>query len=226
MGSGERRIWTQSVHPEPSPAILWVLSHVGKVPRPAGRNSPAAGAAKETLPSSPPHPSGLRPATYLPPKRKVCGRNVDPPLQRGANLAPSSASHSLGTFPPRGRFRVRLNERHTNLSAFPSSVTTFGRATFPPGKAFGRPQGSPLRRIWKWSRSFRRGQSQTGPPGFAPGALARQSQARKLNRNSNNFCKDRAQWPGGNLDQPLRFCAPEILHSLSGKRPPVMGDRG
>ena len=131
MGSGERRIWTRSVHPELSPAILWVLSHVGKVPRPAGRNPPAAGAAKETLPSSPPHPSGLRPATYLPPKRKVCGRNVDPPLQRGANLAPSSASHSLGTFPPRGRFRVRLNERHTNLSAFPSSVTTFGRASLP-----------------------------------------------------------------------------------------------
>ena len=104
---------------------------IGKVPRPAGRNPPAAGAAKETLPSSPPHPSGLRPATYLPPKRKVCGRNVDPPLQRGANLAPSSASHSLGTFPPRERFRVRLNERHTNLSAFPSSGTTEGRASLP-----------------------------------------------------------------------------------------------
>ena len=37
-----------------------------------------------------------------------------------------------------------------------------------------------------------------GAPGFAPGALAWQSQARQWNRNSENFCKPRAQWPGRN----------------------------
>ena len=51
-------------------------------------------------------------------------------------------------------------------------------------------------------------------------SLARQSQAQKMNRNGGNFCKPRAQWPGWNFDQPLKFCAPEILHSLSVARPP------
>ena len=40
-----------------------------------------------------------------------------------------------------------------------------------------------------------------------------------------NFCKLRAQWPGGNSDQPLRFCAPELLLNFSG-RAPVKGVRG
>ena len=43
------------------------------------------------------------------------------------------------------------------------------------------------------SRSPPRGRSQTGLPGFAPGALARQSQAQKLNRTSGNFCTPRAR---------------------------------
>ena len=30
------------------------------------------------------------------------------------------------------------------------------------------------------------------------------------------FHKPRAQWPGGNLDQPLRFCAPEIFCLVQG----------
>ena len=51
-------------------------------------------------------------------------------------------------------------------------------------------------------------------------ALARQSQARKGNRAGNNFCKPRAQWPGRDWYQPLRFCAPEILLRLSGTRLP------
>ena len=59
------------------------------------------------------------------------------------------------------------------------------------------------------------GRSETGPPGFAPGALARQSQAQKLNPTSGNFCTPRVQWPGRNLDPSLRFCAPEILFNLS-----------
>ncbi len=70
------------------------------------------------------------------------------------------------------------------------------------------------------SRSPPRGRSQTGPPGFAPGALARQSQAQKLNRTSGNFCTPRAQWPGGNSDPSLGFCAPKTLLNFSGGRPP------
>ena len=70
------------------------------------------------------------------------------------------------------------------------------------------------------SRSPPRGRSQTGLPGFAPGALARQSQAQKLNRTSGNFCTPRAQWPGGNSDPSLRFCAPKTLLNFSGGRPP------
>ena len=54
----------------------------------------------------------------------------------------------------------------------------------------------------------------------APGAMVRQSQAQGRNRTNYNFGKARAQWPGGNLDQPLRFCAPEILLILTGTRPP------
>ena len=51
-------------------------------------------------------------------------------------------------------------------------------------------------------------------------ALARQSQARKGNRTNNNSCKPRAQWPGRDWYQPLRFCAPEMLLRLSSTRPP------
>ena len=38
------------------------------------------------------------------------------------------------------------------------------------------------------------------PLGFAPGALAEKTQARKWSCTSGNFCKPRAQWPGGNLE--------------------------
>ena len=51
-------------------------------------------------------------------------------------------------------------------------------------------------------------------------ALARLNQARKGNRTGNNFCKPRAQWPGRDWYQPLRFCAPEMLLRLSSTRPP------
>ena len=63
------------------------------------------------------------------------------------------------------------------------------------------------------------------PPEFAPGALARQSQARERNRTSPNFCKPRPQWAGRNRRPPLRFCAPEGFFPPQGVTP-VMGDRG
>ena len=47
--------------------------------------------------------------------------------------------------------------------------------------------------------------------GFRPGALAGNIKARTLNCNSGNFCKPRAQWPGGNLDTHSNFHAPEGL---------------
>ena len=60
------------------------------------------------------------------------------------------------------------------------------------------------------------------PSSYTPGALARQTQAHKWDRTSGNFCKPRAQWPGGNLDQPLKFCAPEGHHPPKVVTP-VMG---
>ena len=38
-----------------------------------------------------------------------------------------------------------------------------------------------------------------------PGAFARQGQAQLWNRSSSNFCKPRAQWPGGNLNTHSNF---------------------
>ena len=69
------------------------------------------------------------------------------------------------------------------------------------------------------------GRSQTGPTGYAPGALAHQSQAQNWNRTDCNFCKLRAQWPGLNCGKPLRFCAPEGFCLAQGVTP-VMGVRG
>ena len=58
------------------------------------------------------------------------------------------------------------------------------------------------------------------PYGRKPVSLVRQRQAQSLNRTSGNFCKPRAQWPGGDSDQPLRFCAPEMTHNFSGGHSP------
>ena len=59
----------------------------------------------------------------------------------------------------------------------------------------------------------------------APGALAEKTQALLWNRSNSKFCTPRAQWPGGNSDQPLRFYAPEGLHDVQGVTP-VMGVQG
>ena len=55
--------------------------------------------------------------------------------------------------------------------------------------------------------------------------LARQTQVQFLNRSNSKFCTPRAQWPGENLDQSLRFCAPGIFCPTQGVTS-VMGDRG
>ena len=104
----------------------------------------------------------------------------------------------------------------------PSSVWPSGQPPSPwKGEGLsGRVWDPPLRRITKTVSRLRRGRSQTGPPGFAPGALAEKTQAQLWNRTGGNFCKPRAQWPGRNRGKPLRFCAPEILQDLTGTRPP------
>ena len=57
----------------------------------------------------------------------------------------------------------------------------------------------------------------------APVPLVRKTQAQVWNRAGGKFCKLRAQWPGGDSDQSLRFCAPEILQNPSRMRPPQRG---
>ena len=113
--------------------------------------------------------------------------------------------------------------------AFGPPLSPFGLQLFPPdrgnrtspkGKALRAGLGPAPTADTKRLRFPCRGRSQTDPPGFAPGALARQSQVQKLNRTSGNFCTPRAQWPGGNSDPSLRFCAPKTLLNFSGGRPP------
>ena len=43
------------------------------------------------------------------------------------------------------------------------------------------------------------------PPAYGPGMIARKSQAQRWDRTGGNFCKPRAQWPGGNLDTHSNF---------------------
>ena len=101
------------------------------------------------------------------------------------------------------------------------------------GEALGPPDGIRPKngRAGEGTRPYggaRRRAESSRPTGFNSGKLARQTQAQKLNRIGGNFCKPRAQWPGGNLDchsVSLRFCAPEGSKSASGAAP-VMGDPG
>ena len=116
--------------------------------------------------------------------------------------------HPSGLWPPPSPFGLQL---------FPPDR---GNRTSPKGKALRAGLGPAPTADTKRLRFPCRGRSQTGPPGFAPGALARQSQVQKLNRTSGNFCTPRAQWPGGNSDPSLRFCAPKTLLNFSGGRPP------
>ena len=166
------------------------------------------------------------------PGGRVLQRGSKPPGRRG------QAPAIQRTAPQRaGGQRPSLRFRRTALitGALPSSVwplappSPFGLQLFPPdrgnrtspkGKALRAGLGPAPTADTKRLRFPCRGRSQTGPPGFAPGALARQSQVQKLNRTSGNFCTPRAQWPGGNSDPSLRFCAPKTLLNFSGGRPP------
>ena len=101
------------------------------------------------------------------------------------------------------------------------------------GPCSGRPQGSPLR------VHLSNGRAADSRPygGFAKQLRAVRRGRRALQPSTSRhligkarrsggtapvpiFHKARAQRPGVNLDQPLRFCAPEMTHSPSGTRPP------
>ena len=182
-----------------------------RIHRYSGGDTPQGGFSRPSadLPSAPalrvhPHPPQCAHwGTFPLEGGRLGGRPGVPPLRRPLN-------HS-------GRVDLGPVQR---VETCPLIRLAFARHLPPKGKAFGRPQGSPLRRIRKQQHFSRRGRSQTGPPGFVPGTLARQTQAQILDRTSSIFCTPRAQWPGGNPDRPLRFCAPEKMHGLSGGRPP------
>ena len=68
---------------------------------------------------------------------------------------------------------------------------------------------------------------------YPPSHISSETQARKLNRTSGNFCTPRAQWPGGNRGKPLKFCAPEgycppkgvtLVNGVRGRLPLSGGD--
>ena len=55
-----------------------------------------------------------------------------------------------------------------------------------------------------------------GPPASsAPGALAGKARRRNGTAPAVMFPPTRAQWPGGNFEQPLKFCAPEGFKTIS-----------
>ena len=57
------------------------------------------------------------------------------------------------------------------------------------------------------------------PASTAPRTVGWDTQAQKRNRTAEIFLSLRAQWPGKNLDRPLRSYAPEILLNLTGMCP-------
>ena len=106
------------------------------------------------------------------------------PLIRGGGLPYGSRENlpGLGRGAPWGS---RADVVHTRSYPHPSGLSA---SHLPPdrGKAFRRPKAAPKAE-------------------HKPGALARQSQAQKMNRSGTNFCKPRARWPGGDLDTHSNF---------------------
>ena len=94
-------------------------------------------------------------------------------------------------------------ERTTLITGSVPLIRLVSLGTFPQGKAFGRPQGSLLRRNWT-------------------GAVGWDSQAQLRNCTSLQFLD--SQGPVARLEfrHALRFCAPEIFCPTEGITP-VMG---
>ena len=116
-----------------------------------------------------------------------------------------------------GQFTFSRPTGCRDLHGRPHGAPTEGGRKFPKRAADSRPYKENRKLIPNPSRATARAAPTAYP---APGALVRETQAQFLNRTSGIFCTPRAQWPGGNPDRPLRFCAPEKMHGLSGGRPP------
>ena len=155
------------------------------------RNPPRTTDAVRTLP---PHPSRLRRATFPYPLCRFATSSLPllayghfpliggiGPLIRGVVPSPTGLKKTflvwvgepLGA--PAGGVRAKKS---------PSSVWPSGQPPSPwKGEGLsGRVWDPPLRRITKTVSRLRRGRSQTGPPGFAPGALAEKTQAQLWKR--------------------------------------------
>ena len=168
------------------------------------------------------------------PGGRVLQRGSKPPGRRGQapaiqRTAPQRAGGHMGPSLRLKRTTLITGSAPLIRLAFGHPPSPFGLQLFPPdrgnrtspkGKALRAGLGPAPTADTKRLRFPCRGRSPPGPPGFAPGALAHQSQVQKLNRTSGNFCTPRAQWPGGNSDPSLRFCAPKTLLNFSGGRPP------
>ena len=100
--------------------------------------------------------------------------------------------------------------------------------TFPlgGGRLSGGHMGPPLRQIENGCVFLVGAGPRPARPGFAPGALVRQSQAQILNRKCSKFCRLRPPvGPEGIAPEHSWFCAPEILCLAKGVTF-VMGVRG
>ena len=93
------------------------------------------------------------------------------------------------------RVRILVSSPSDNRSL----IRPFGQPSPLRGEGWGRPYAP--------TRTFRGGRVRTPAPTAEtdPGTLVRTTQAQEWNRSSGNFCKPRAQWPGGNSDTHSDF---------------------
>ena len=98
---------------------------------------------------------------------RLGGRSGMPPLQSGWKPAPSSASHSLGTFPPRGRLSGdRKGRPYGGYGS--SSIFLVGAGPRPARQDSYRERwlGKPRRRYWTAPAAFFAPPGPSGPAGI------------------------------------------------------------
>ena len=153
-------------------------------------------------------PGGVLPNPSLLPAKRSKGTNAVFAARRkrsGVDFATTSRHGQSNSPPGSGAIRKetylwRRNRETPQRRAESSRPTEGAKTKMGAAGASPRPTGF-KKTFWDWV-----GEAPLGlPPGFAPVPLARQTQARKRNRTGGNFCKPRAQWPGGNLECHLDF---------------------
>ena len=146
-----------------------------------------------------------------------CAQNFDrrpgvPPLRVGTIFS-RRATARVAPAAENGPFREMAG------GASPSPTTGPGRFPFCVGEPLGAPAGGlpkprshphpPQCEHWgtfPLEAGRLGGRTMCAPTvGDRPVSLVRQSQAREWNRNSRNFCKLRAQWPGRDLERHSDF---------------------